>query len=379
MIYFDYAAATPMDKDALHVFMEASKDFYGNTSSLHNLGGMSSNLLSACRKEISMLLNVSELSVIFTSGGTESNILAIQTLLSALCRKKTILSSRTEHSSISNYLTMLEKERRKVVYLQHTSDGQIDLQHFEYLIKTEDISLITVQHVNPEIGCIQPIEQIRSILGERKTWLHVDAVQSFGKLDMEAVMRSADSISISSHKIYGPKGTGALIFPRTLPTPFYEHVSHEAGYRPGTVNVPAIAAFITAAKKAFENRENELMNLKKQRKDFIQFLKQEDIPHTIFKSCQQAPYIIGLSFPGIQGQYMMLELNRRGFAVSTGSACQIGKQAPSKTMIAMGKSPDQAKELLRISLGKHVKKEDIRALSQAAADIVRQSGIIINI
>ncbi|WP_409289500.1 IscS subfamily cysteine desulfurase [Peribacillus sp. SCS-37] len=368
MRYFDYAATTPIDAEALEVYFEASKTFFGNASSLHDEGTRAQNLLNACRTELADLVGTSFDRVIFTSGGSESNSLAIHTLLKGQPdSKRVIISSGTEHSSIAGTLTSLEDKGYKVLNARHDGDGRVNTAHFSELLKRDDIALVTIQHVNPEIGCIQPLAELRRLMGNHSAPLHVDAVQSFGKLDLTDAVTAADSLSISAHKIYGPKGIGALIFPRTLPAPLTQG-AHEFGYRQGTVNVPAIASFITAAKKAMAARDQQLETFKSLREQFISELDQGEIDFEVYQSASQAPYIVGLAFPGIQGQYMMLELNRRGFAISTGSACQIGSQKPSKTMKAIGRTDSGARELIRISFGRDTLSPDIRALSEALID-----------
>ncbi|PLT32415.1 IscS subfamily cysteine desulfurase [Bacillus sp. V5-8f] len=377
MIYFDYAATTPVDGEALDIFVEASKRFYGNASSLHDIGSAAKQLLELSRQELASLLNVEKKSVIFTSGGTESNILSIQTILSTTkLAKNHIIASSTEHSSISNFLNKIGKEGYEISYLKHNSDGIIDIRSLHASINP-NTCMIIVSHLNSEIGCIQPISEIRKAIDGLEIFLHTDCVQSFGKIDLKDVCSAADSISISSHKLYGPKGAGAVIFPNIHRlTPPLSGTSHESGFRAGTVNVPLIASFVTAAKKICNTREMEWLRVQALRSLFFEELQKQRVCYEPIESCHhQLPHIIGLIFPGFQGQYMMLELNRKGYAISTGSACTIDKQEPSRTMKAMGKSEVAGKGLVRISLGKDTTESDIIGLTNTISTIVKQGNV----
>lgn len=374
MIYLDYAATTPVDEEALEIFTEASKRFFGNSSSLHDVGSAAKQLLDLSRQELAALFHVEKESVIFTSGGTESNILALETFLSSKKEGKNhIIASKTEHSSISNFLSKLEKEGYEVTYLKHNREGIIDLADLNAAIKPATC-MIVVGHVNSEIGCIQPIEEIRKMTRGREIFLHADCVQSFGKLDLRAVCSAADSLSISGHKIYGPKGAGAVIFPEIHRlNPSIPGTTHENGFRAGTVNVPVIASFVTACKKTVENRDAQWEKIQALRLLLIQELERREIPFEVLQSeHDQLPHIIGMFFPGFQGQFLMLELNRYGYAVSTGSACAIGKQDPSRTMKAIGKSDEEAKGLIRISLGKDTTEHDIKGLAISISKILKE-------
>lgn len=368
MIYFDYAATTPMDDEALDIFMEASKRFFGNSSSLHDTGSAAKQLLEHSRHTLAKLLDVDEKGVVFTSGGTESNIIGLETLLASSDKRKThIIASKTEHSSIANYLVKLEHDGYEISYLHHLEDGTIDLTHLKDSIKPTTC-MIVAAHANSEIGCIQPLSDIKKLIADREIFLHADCVQSFGKLDLV----KADSLSVSSHKVYGPKGVGAVIFPNIHRLkPPVPGTTHENGFRAGTVNVPAIASFVTACKNMDQHKEEHWEKMKALRALFRQELQKSGVTFEFIQSeSAQLPYIIGMIVPGIQGQFLMLELNRAGYAVSTGSACAIGKQSPSRTMKAIGKGDDEAKGLIRISFGKPTSGGDIVGLAQALAHIV---------
>lgn len=372
VLYFDYAATTPIDSEALNVWVEASQQFFGNSSSLHDYGSRAARLLDLSRKQLATLFQVDKESVIFTSGGSESNVLAIDTLLSSKSKQKNqILISQMEHASLHQYVGKLKRQGYEVRELRHLSDGTVDLEDLTFRL-TEQTCLVIIQHVNSEIGVIQPIQEIHKILRERDVFLHVDCVQSFAKLPLDVMRDTCDSMAISSHKVYGPKGVGAVIFPNQHKLkPSLANVTHEFGFRAGTVNVPGITAFVTAAMKLAEILDEELSRIDMLRLQLIAFLKKNKIAFKVIESKNhQLPHILALTFSGLQGQSLMIELNRRGFAVSTGSACQIDKQEPSKAMLAIGKSIEEAHQLLRISFGKLTTEEDVTKLAEAMKQIV---------
>ncbi|MFE0503581.1 IscS subfamily cysteine desulfurase [Peribacillus butanolivorans] len=371
MIYLDYAASTPMDNEALDVFVEASRKFFGNASSLHDIGSDAARLLDMSRQQLAEMLDIKKEGIVFTSGGSESNMIAIDTFIASKpAWQNHLIVSQTEHASIANYVSKLANNGFDVTYLRHLKDGRVDIEHLQDCISGRTC-LVIVQHVNSEIGVIQPIEQISKIIREHDAFLHVDCVQSFAKLPLEEISAVCDGLAISSHKVYGPKGIGAVIFPginhlkSSIP-----NITHEHGFRAGTVNVPGIASFVTAAKKLAKTMEDERNRIFQIRQKLILLLEEKKIDFQVIEaSNQQLPHILALTFSGLQGQYIMLELNQQGFAVSTGSACQIGKQNPSKTMIAIGKSEEEAHQFVRLSFGKNTAVKDIRILADCLAGI----------
>ncbi|MFE4895385.1 IscS subfamily cysteine desulfurase [Peribacillus butanolivorans] len=371
MIYLDYAASTPMDNEALDVFVEASRKFFGNASSLHDIGSDAARLLDMSRQQLAEMLDIKKEGIVFTSGGSESNMIAIDTFIASKpAWQNHLIVSQTEHASIANYVSKLANNGFDVTYLRHLKDGRVDIEHLQDCISGRTC-LVIVQHVNSEIGVIQPIEQISKIIREHDAFLHVDCVQSFAKLPLEEISAVCDGLAISSHKVYGPKGIGAVIFPginhlkSSIP-----NITHEHGFRAGTVNVPGIASFVTAAKKLAKTMEDERNRIFQIRQKLIRLLEEKKIDFQVIEaSNQQLPHILALTFSGLQGQYIMLELNQQGFAVSTGSACQIGKQNPSKTMIAIGKSEEEAHQFVRLSFGKNTAVKDIRILADCLAGI----------
>lgn len=373
MIYFDFAATTPLDSEAAEVFVQASTEFFGNSSSLHDIGGQSQDLLENCREEMANLLGVNKKGLYFTSGGSEGNFLAIEALLSAPKKAgKHIIAGIAEHSSIHGVLNRLEGYN--ITYLPLNSSGLIDVEELERSITPESV-LVTVQHVNSEIGTIQPIEDIALICRENDIHFHSDFVQSFGKIDIKKIAPLVSSFSFSGHKIYGPKGVGGVyIDPGISWRAFFPGGSHERGFRPGTVNVPAIASMTAAAQKIHDQLAQSHDRFLELRATLMESLDPIKESVHIFEAApgSQLPSIIGLRIAGIEGQWMMLECNRYGFAISTGSACQIGMQAPAKVTQALGLSPQEAKEFIRISFGRTTKREDVVKLGETIVDIVKK-------
>lgn len=359
MIYFDYAATTPMSKEALETYTKAAINYFGNEQSLHDIGGTASSLLEACRRAFANTITGKEQGVFFTSGGSESNFLALQSLLGAH-HGNHIVTTPMEHASIRSYFHLLQTNGYTITEVPVDSCGLMDLEALENSI-TADTVLACIQHGNSEIGTVQPLAEIGTILKKHNVLFHTDCVQTFGKLPIDVEMMHIDSLSVSAHKLYGPKGVGACyINPNVRWRSAFPHTSHEKGFRPGTVNVPGIASFITAAEEMMRERKTEMNRLRNLRTYFIERLRAT--LHTIEvegHSTSCLPHIIGVTIKGIEGQYTMLECNRYGIAISTGSACQIGKQEPSKTMLAIGKTAEEAKQYVRFSFGRHTTKEQI--------------------
>lgn len=373
MKYFDYAATTPIDQEALQVYMEAATHYYGNTSSLHDIGAKADFLLQECRHTLGKLLGVASDGIYFTSGGTEANHLGIVSLaFENQHRGKHIITGTAEHSSVHSAMGFLEKEGFEITSLPFDKNGMVTLEHLEKAIRSDTI-LISLAHANGEIGSIQKIEDICELIKDKQILIHTDMVQSFGKTEVSHVTRLVDSLSISSHKIYGPKGVGAVyIHPKRTPRPLFPNQIHEGGLRGGTVNTPGIAAFTSAAQSAYNGFQQARYQLL--RESFIKGIRAEledSVALLEANSEHQLPHVIGLCLHGLQGQWVMLECNRRGFGISTGSACQTGQQSISKTVKALGLSEEIGKEFIRISMGKDTTEEDVKELVQALSDIAK--------
>ncbi|UII55025.1 IscS subfamily cysteine desulfurase [Cytobacillus spongiae] len=377
MKYFDFAATCPLDQEAAAAYVKAATEFFGNSQSLHDIGGNAASLLEHCRLTLAKLLGVYSEGIYFTSGGSESNFLTLQNLLSL--RQKSgnhIISSMAEHTSIHSTIELLKQNGYKVTLLPLNKEGEINVSQLLEVIQ-EDTVLISIQHCNSEIGTIQPLLEIRDICNREGILLHSDLVQSFGKLDIKEVSSVVDSFSLSAHKIYGPKGVGiAYLNPKNGWKSYYPSTTHEKGFRPGTIDVPGIVAMTIAAEKAISHLNKHTEHYQMLRNLFLEQLKPQNEKFIIYGTndpFKQNLSIVGLRIKGIEGQWVMLECNRKGYAISTGSACQVGSMNPSKTMVALGVYEKEAKEFIRVSFGRDTSKEDVVGLAQTLLELASSS------
>lgn len=357
MIYLDYAATTPMSDLAIEVYTKVARTYFANSQSLHDEGTSAAQVLEVARQTIAQSINGHPSGVYFTSGGTESNILAIR----GLAKKHTsghMITAKAEHSSILHTFQQLEKDGFDVTYLSYDDNGRLKFDDLIEAIR-DDTILVSIAHGNSEIGTLQPIEEIGKELMERGIPFHTDAVQTFGKLPVDVKEMHLTALSVSSHKLYGPKGVGVCyIDPSQSWQASLPGAVHEKGFRPGTVDVPGIFSFTAAVEEATTNMELAHQQSKTLRDYLLSQLNGTDV--VIEGGDDEGlPHIVGLRLKGIEGQYVMNELNQKGIAVSTGSACSIGQQNPSKTLKAIGRTDDEARELVRISFGRHTTKEEL--------------------
>ncbi|RYL94302.1 aminotransferase class V-fold PLP-dependent enzyme [Sporolactobacillus sp. THM7-4] len=361
MIYLDYAATTPMSDHALSTYGDVAQNYFANTMSPHDSGTRARRLLDYCRSQVADRLHADVNGIYFTSGGSESNQLAIEGLARAHADKgKHLIMVAGEHSSIVSTFEKLRREGFSVTSLPRNRDGEIEAERIERAIRNDTI-LVSIDHVNSEVGTIQNIEAIGNLLQKRKILLHCDAVQSYGKLPIDVVAMHVTSLSVSSHKIYGPKGVGVCyIDPNAAYLPLLPGVAHEKGIRPGTVNLPGIAAFVTASQDCYGDAKGMLQHVAHLRALFVEELKRRDIPFVIEESKRsQLPHILALRVKGAEGQQIMLEASRLGLAVATGSACSTGAHQPSGTLLSMGRTEDEARELVRISFGEKTAESEV--------------------
>ncbi|SFB15999.1 MULTISPECIES: IscS subfamily cysteine desulfurase [unclassified Bacillus (in: firmicutes)] len=377
MKYFDFAATCPLDPEAAETYIQTATHYFGNTSSLHDTGENANSLLELCRNELAEMIGVLPEGVYFTSGGTESNFLALESIArGASIKGNHIVTGAAEHSSVHSVMTRLKNDGYEITFLPLTSKGMIDLNQLRGAMR-EDTILVSIQHANSEIGTIQPLKEISAICKERNILLHSDCVQSFGKIDLKSIIPYVDSLSISGHKVYGPKGIGAVyIHPEVPWSPLFPGSSHENGLRPGTVNVPAIAAMITAIQHLSAQKEELSLRFTNLRQSFLQALQPIEPLLTVHGAediHEQLPSILGLSIRGLEGQWLMLECNRKGYAISTGTACHTGMLSPSKTMKSLGYDDKTAKEFIRISFGCSTTENDVKNLANTIVSIAQAS------
>lgn len=359
MIYLDYAATTKMSDTALKVFTEVAQHYFGNSNSLHDQGSSALQIKQASARTIAKTLNVDAEDLYFTSGATESNRVAISRLIKSSTKNgKHCITTQLEHASVTEVFEELEKEGFEVTYLKPNSDGIIELEELKKAICPDTI-VASIQHVNSEIGVVQNLEEIGEILKSKDVRFHSDCVQSYGRIPIDTKKFSFDALSISGHKIYGPKGVGAF----WLNPEFKLDAINKSGVKKsGTSNSPGIAAFAAAAKEIFSDLEPEQERIQKLKEHFLNELRKSNIEFEIDGGGKLVPNILGIRFMGMEGQFMMLELSQAGVGISTGSACQVGSLTPSVAMLALNKSEQEAREFVRFSFGKYTTVQEIEAV-----------------
>lgn len=364
-MYFDYAATSPMKKKALDTYLEAARLFWGNTSSPHDEGTRASLLLEECRKKIAERAGVLKEGIYFTGSGTEGNVLAILSL-ARKGTKKHIITSAAEHTSVHSAMTLLQLEGFEVTKLPMNEHGVVTVDSVVNAIRP-DTALISIQHINPEIGTIQPVEAIAAAAKKEGILFHADCVQSFGKVPLHAIQ--ADAMTFSAHKIGGPKGCGAIyLSPYHSVAPVFPGLTHEKGIRGGTVDTPAIAAFAEAAQTA-----PSLDSLWVLRNELKKQLDGSCVKWIEGPSAAQYPGVIGLCIPGMEGQLVMLALNAQNMFISTGSACDASSASGMKAALAMGMTLEEARQFFRISFGPETTRAEAAKLGQALLSIAGQT------
>nr|WP_276569979.1 IscS subfamily cysteine desulfurase [Paenibacillus polymyxa] len=373
----DYAASTPMCDEALHIYSVMNKEMFGNASSLHDAGGQAAYTLDYSRQRMAKMIGGQKEGIYFTSGGTESNMVVVQSILNGLPPdKKHWIMSALEHHSMYNLATLLEHQGYELTIIQPDREGRITREVLVPHLR-DNTGLVSIQHANSETGLIQDLAALSPLLHERGIMLHSDAVQTFGNVHIDVEAMGVDALSISSHKVYGPKGVGAAYLkPGTPWRPLYPDTLHENGFRPGTVNVPGIAAFVAAAEMMTEQMEMHQERYATLRRYFITKIQERSIPlrWVVEESEKKAVlhHIVGCFFHGYEGQYVMLECNRSGVCISTGSACAAGHHDPSPALQALGASEREALQFIRISFGRTTTIEELNVLVDILTDLTHR-------
>lgn len=372
-IYLDNSATTKPYDDVVQYIYEISKDFYGNPSSLHTKGIEAENLVKRARVQLANALKVDAKEICFTSGGTEANNLAIIGFLKANPRAgKHIITSEIEHPSVLEVFKQLTKEGYKVNYIPVDTQGIINLEALRNVLDI-DTSLLSFLHTNNETGSIQPIGEIDKI---RKAIcptaaLHVDAVQAFGKTRIHPTISGIDLLSLSSHKIHGPKGMGALYIKKGIKVkPILLGGGQEISLRSGTENVPGICGFGLATEKIFACLDQNHSQVSALKEHFVLKIKEcfEDV---IINSPKQAsPYIINVSFPNLKAEVLLHHLEQKNIFVSTGSACASHKNNHSHVLQAMGVSSKYIDGAIRFSLSSANSFSDMDETINALKEII---------
>jgi len=378
-IYLDNAATTCLDERLLEVMLPLFDKQFGNSSSLHSYGVEAKNVLDSAHEQLGGFINASAEELVFTSGGTESNNFAIKGIAFANRHKGNhIIVSAIEHDCIMNACKWLEEQGFYITYLPVDSDGLVDLDYLKRAINPKTI-LVSVMYANNEIGTIEPIDEIGQICRERNVFFHCDACQSFGKIPVDVVQSNIDLLTINSHKIYGPKGVGALYVRKGIPiTPLLHGGGQEHGLRSTTENIPGIAGFAKAAELCMDEMESETIRLSRLRKKFTNFLFDE-FENAYINGHQKLrlPGHVNFSFHGLEGETirMLLLLDELGIAVSAGSACSSNDKShnASHVLQAIGLNPFEARGGIRVSFGRFTLDSDIdfflNALKQCVPEL----------
>lgn len=373
-IYLDYAATTPISPEVKEVMINHF-DTFGNPSSLHHLGVVAEKLIKQARKQVSDALGVNEREIIFTSGGTEANNLAIQGLTLNRTNARYI-TSQIEHPSVLGTFEWLEKNGADVVYLPVDEQGRVMLEALKSALSKETV-LVSIMAVNNETGTIQPVQEIGTMIQtfnrefQAQVRFHVDAVQAFGKFTLMPEKLNVDAMSISAHKIGGPKGLGALYVKKGINLkPLMFGGQQEQGVRPGTENGLGIVAFGKAAELAKNHMAQRESYVKEIKATFIDALMQE--PEIIINGTADAsasPYILNLSVMGVKGEVLLHTLEMKGLYVATGSACSSKKKVASHVLRAMKLNDARLEGAIRISFSHLTTIEEVKM----ATDILIES------
>ena len=375
MIYLDYNATTPLCEPARAAMLPFLEEKFGNPSSVHGAGREARAAVDDARDQLASLLGTKPHELIFTSGGTEANNLAILGLArSRAAPGKHVISAKTEHHAVLNTVEHLEEcEGFEVTWLSISENGLIDLNQLADSIRDETV-LVSVMHANNETGVIQPLREISEICRERGVLLHTDMVQSFGKISGETVCL-VDAASFAAHKFYGPKGAGLLFLRSGIPIePIQFGGAHENQRRPGTENVAMIAGMAAAAEFVQRDREFEQARQRKLRDQLWQEISGqiESVVLNGDANCRLAN-TLNVSLPELDSETMLMALDLEGICASSGSACMVGSVMASHVLLAMGLPLALAKSAIRFSLGKHTTAREISTTARIVSEIVQRT------
>lgn len=372
MIYADNAATTKMSEAAVKTLTELIGTTYGNPSSLYSFGQEAKEVLEQARADVAEAIGANAKEIIFTSGGSEADNQALisAAAIGARKNKKHIISTKFEHHAILHTLKKLEKEGFEVTLLDVHENGIVRPEEVENAIR-EDTALVTAMYANNEIGTIQPIREIGAICRKHGVIFHTDAVQAVGHIKVNVEEDNIDMLSASGHKFHGPKGTGFLYVKKGIAlTNLIEGGAQERGKRAGTENVPGIAAMATALKESVANLDDYKAKLTPVRDRIIAGLS--EIPHSALNgdAVSRVPGNINFCFEGIEGESLLLLLDDKGIAASSGSACTSGSLDPSHVLLAIGRVHDVAHGSLRLSLGEDITDEDADYIVKSVKEVV---------
>jgi cysteine desulfurase len=372
--YLDNSATTSCLPEAAELMMSLLTQEYGNPSSMHNMGVTAEHYMTEAKKRIARTLKVQEKEIYFTSGGTESNNIAILGSVRANQRAgKHVITTKIEHASVANPFAQLEEDGYEVTYLSVNEFGEISLEELKEAIRPDTI-LVSLMHVNNEIGAVEPVEEAGKIIKEKnpQTIFHVDAIQSYGKFRIYPSKMNIDLLSVSGHKIHGPKGSGFLyIKDKTKIKPLVYGGGQQKGMRSGTENVPAIAGLGVAAEAIYTDFDEKIEHLYQIREHFIdgaQKLPGVTINGRTDRSA--APHIVSVSIAGVRAEVLLHTLEDKGIYVSAGSACSSNKPSVSKTLKSIGLKENLLDSTVRFSFCVETTTEEIDYALQVLGEVI---------
>ncbi|MDR7402498.1 MAG: cysteine desulfurase NifS [Armatimonadota bacterium] len=377
-IYMDYAATTPVDPRVVEAMLPYFTERFGNASSVHQFGQEAREAVERAREAVARAIGARPAEIVFTSGATESDNFAILgTAWANEDRGRHIITSAVEHHAVLEPCRFLESRGFEVTYLPVDRYGRVDPDDVRRAIRPDTI-LISVMHANNEIGTLQPVAEIARLGRERGILVHTDATQSVGILPVDVDDLGVDLLSLSAHKRYGPKGVGALFIRRGARVARIQHGgAHERNRRAGTENVPGIVGLGAALELAMELREDEAARLRRLRDRLIAGLLEIEGARLNGHPAERLPGNVNVSFAGTDSESLLLALDLRGVAASSGSACTAGSLEPSHVLSAIGLPPEVAAGTLRLSLGRGTTEQDVDdvlALMPEIVAVVRRAG-----
>ena len=376
-IYLDSAASTPVADEVIAEMLPFMKQQYGNPSSIHRFGRETTRAIQLARKRVAGLVGASPREITFTSGGTEADNLALKgAMMQTKGQKKNrIITSSIEHDAILEPCKDLERMGIQVTYLPVTGEGLVRPSDFKDVISQhDDIALVSIMYANNEVGTVQPVKELADIVHRASALFHTDAVQAAGKVPINIKSLGVDMMSMSSHKINGPKGVGALYVRSGLNImPIIHGGGQEMSLRSGTENVPGIVGFGKACELAAKRMSEYQQHVAGLRDYLVERVLQE-IPHSRLNGSRidRIPNNAHFTFFGVNGEDLIIKLDENGVAASTGSACSVKKQKPSHVLKAMGFSYEEITGSLRLSLGMHNTKEEIDRTVLALSSVVQE-------
>ena len=373
-IYLDYNSTTPMDEAVVETMRKVMAEDYGNPSSFHGFGVKAKAAMDEARGKIAAVLGAESSEIYFTSGGTEADNLALKGAAYARQKKgKHIIISKIEHHAVLESAHFLEKNGYEVTYLDCDRDGVVSIDQLRRVIKPET-TIVSVIMANNETGVIQPIREMAAVCREASVLFHTDAVQAVGKIPVNVKDLGVDMLSLSAHKFYGPRGIGALYIRQGVRiTPLFHGGGHERRKRAGTENVPAIVGMAKAIEIAADKLDSEHARMS-ELGDYLIEQVQSKVPEVYLNGSRdnRVPSTVNLSFKGVEGESIILSLDLKGIAVSSGSACTSGTLEASHVLAAMGIDTLLAQGSIRFSLGRHTTREQLDYTVSVLPEIIER-------